>query len=275
MAFRGVDIRTSGDRVLFRVSLKDSAGAKITTGTATLRVFELQSDGSLKSCDFNDNTFKTTALTTATVNMSHQTGNNSTYDTGIWTYSLTTVSGFTRGSIYLALVSHASASPAEQEREFQYGEGEGDFTVTSAGRVDVGNWLGSAPNALQSGRPDVYVGAASASVETEFANALLDDALSGHTTSGTAGAAINKLNTGVTLTGAEETAVANAVASRVYEGSLTLEQAIRLLLAAMTGKLSGAATTTVHIRDVADTKDRILATVDANGNRSTVTLDGA
>jgi len=38
-------------------------------------------------------------------------------------------------------------------------------------------------------------------------------------------------------------------------------------------KVSGASTTTFTIRDLADTKDRIVVTVDADGNRTAVTRD--
>jgi hypothetical protein len=58
------------------------------------------------------------------------------------------------------------------------------------------------------------------------------------------------------------------------EASLTPRQALRIIAAALAGKLSGAAGTTVTIRDIADTKDRIVATVDAQGNRTTVNTDG-
>ena len=58
------------------------------------------------------------------------------------------------------------------------------------------------------------------------------------------------------------------------ETGLTPRQALRLALAALAGKLSGAATATVTIRDaVADSKDRIVATVDADGNRTAITYD--
>jgi hypothetical protein len=57
------------------------------------------------------------------------------------------------------------------------------------------------------------------------------------------------------------------------ETSLTPRQALRLILAASAGKLSGAATSTVIIRNVGDSKDRITATVDADGNRAAVTVD--
>lgn len=55
----------------------------------------------------------------------------------------------------------------------------------------------------------------------------------------------------------------------------TLEEAQKLQLAAMAGKVSGAATTTVTIRAADDSKARITATVDADGNRSALTLDAA
>lgn len=121
MGFEGVDIRQSGDRIVIRALLLDSSGEKVTSGSADLYLYELQSDGSLKSFDFNDETFKTTALTTESATMTHQTGNNGTTNTGIWTKVLSTLTGFTRGAIYLAVVNHASGSPPWQAREFQYG----------------------------------------------------------------------------------------------------------------------------------------------------------
>lgn len=59
------------------------------------------------------------------------------------------------------------------------------------------------------------------------------------------------------------------------ETNRTLRQALRLMLAALGGKLSGAATTTVTIRDTNDSVNRITATVDADGNRSAVTYDAS
>jgi hypothetical protein len=67
--------------------------------------------------------------------------------------------------------------------------------------------------------------------------------------------------------------IADAVLDDAVEGSETLRQAVRLIRAAAAGKLSGAATTEITIRDAADTKARITATVDSDGNRSAVTTD--
>ena len=57
------------------------------------------------------------------------------------------------------------------------------------------------------------------------------------------------------------------------ESSTTVREALRVILAACAGKSDGLATTTANYRDRADTKNRISATVDADGNRTAVTLD--
>jgi len=54
---------------------------------------------------------------------------------------------------------------------------------------------------------------------------------------------------------------------------LTIEQVLKVLSAALAGKVSGAGTGTVTIRSVNDDRDAIVASVDADGNRSAVTLD--
>jgi hypothetical protein len=61
---------------------------------------------------------------------------------------------------------------------------------------------------------------------------------------------------------------------QVIEGSTTLRQSVRLQNAVLLGKVSGAGTGTETFRDIGDTKDRVISTVDANGNRTAVTLDG-
>jgi hypothetical protein len=80
----------------------------------------------------------------------------------------------------------------------------------------------------------------------------------------------------MTLTSGERNSVADALLDRTdgIEVGLTPRQAHRLQSAAAAGKLSGAATATATIRNaVADSKNRIVATVDASGNRSAVTTD--
>jgi hypothetical protein len=56
------------------------------------------------------------------------------------------------------------------------------------------------------------------------------------------------------------------------ESGLTLRQALRLVAAATAGKISGGGSSTVTIRNaVADGADRIVATVDSQGNRTAIT----
>jgi hypothetical protein len=67
--------------------------------------------------------------------------------------------------------------------------------------------------------------------------------------------------------------LAAAVIESEIETSFNLKEAFRLVLSATAGKLSGAAGTTITIRNVVDDKNRIVATVDSNGNRTSLTYD--
>lgn len=80
---------------------------------------------------------------------------------------------------------------------------------------------------------------------------------------------------GVALSSATQDAIATALldlANGVETGE-TLRQALRLIRAVAVGKAAGLGTTTATFRDKADSKDRVTATVDADGNRSAVTTD--
>lgn len=68
--------------------------------------------------------------------------------------------------------------------------------------------------------------------------------------------------------------VGNAVLDALngVEDDWTLRQALRIILAALGGKVSISGST-VTFRDVNDTTDRITATTDENGQRTVVTLD--
>lgn len=57
------------------------------------------------------------------------------------------------------------------------------------------------------------------------------------------------------------------------ETGYSLRESLRLILSSLAGKVSGAGTSTISIRDVNDSIDRIIATVDSNGNRTVVTKD--
>lgn len=71
------------------------------------------------------------------------------------------------------------------------------------------------------------------------------------------------------------TSLAQAVWAQALEAGYSAEEMMRVMAAAMAGEVSGAGTSTITIRDIADTKARITATVDGSGNRTAVTLDAA
>jgi hypothetical protein len=84
------------------------------------------------------------------------------------------------------------------------------------------------------------------------------------------------VDTGNTLPGSiaglNNISVADILASGDIDG-FTIEQASKLILAALAGKVSGAGTTTITIKAADDSKPRITATVDTIGNRSSITTD--
>lgn len=117
------------------------------------------------------------------------------------------------------------------------------------------------------------VGLASANLDTQLA--AIDDFLD--TEIAAIKAKTDNLPAAPAATGDIPTAAANAAAlldlTDGVETGYTVRQALRLTLAALVGKLSGAGTTTITIRNVIDAKSRIIATVDSDGNRSALTLD--
>lgn len=84
--------------------------------------------------------------------------------------------------------------------------------------------------------------------------------------------AANAITAAATATdfGAE---IADAIWDEVVDGAATARESVRLANATLGGKASGLGTTTAVFRDLADTKARVSATVDADGNRSAVTRD--
>ncbi len=127
MGFGGINVRESGDRLVFRVFLLDGDGRPVTDGDTLLYLYELQGDGSLRTYDFSDHSFKVEEVTTETTAMTHRAGNGGLTDTGLWTAVLTITAGLTRGRVYVALVKNPLAYPSVEAREFQYGNGEGDL----------------------------------------------------------------------------------------------------------------------------------------------------
>ena len=73
----------------------------------------------------------------------------------------------------------------------------------------------------------------------------------------------------------QKASIATATADIVIDGTVTLQESQAVILSKIAGKASGGGTNTHSYRDVADSKNRLIEVVDADGNRSSVTLDGA
>jgi hypothetical protein len=58
----------------------------------------------------------------------------------------------------------------------------------------------------------------------------------------------------------------------VAYNNFTFEQMVEICASALAAKLSGAATSTVVIRNLQDSGNVIVASVDADGNRTSVTV---
>jgi hypothetical protein len=69
--------------------------------------------------------------------------------------------------------------------------------------------------------------------------------------------------------------VGQAVWQYLIESGFTAEEIIKLIAAVQLGETSGfnGGPTTGTFRDIANTKDRVIAVVDAHGNRTSITLD--
>jgi len=65
--------------------------------------------------------------------------------------------------------------------------------------------------------------------------------------------------------------VADIIAG-IADGSYDLQEMLRIMFAVLAGKSTGGGTTSIAFRDSGDSKDRVVATVDPDGNRTNVTL---
>lgn len=84
-------------------------------------------------------------------------------------------------------------------------------------------------------------------------------------------------NTGITANGVAIAALQDISVVQIFAGGdidgLSLEESQKLIVAGAAGKTSGMETNTALIRAVDNSKTRITATVDGDGNRSSVTTD--
>jgi hypothetical protein len=126
LGIKGIDVKQTSKQLVIRTLLVDLNGNQVTSGNTLMSIYEVQSDGSIKTFDFNNNAFTTGSVVKSQANMVHRTTNNRTFNTGIWTYSLAQLQGFNVGSVYISQITNTNAFPAVQAKEFQYGDAQGD-----------------------------------------------------------------------------------------------------------------------------------------------------
>lgn len=89
---------------------------------------------------------------------------------------------------------------------------------------------------------------------------------------GNNGTDISDVGTDCVFVNNEQWSTVAKIIAGITDGDLDLEEMIRIILAAVSGKTTGGG---LNFRDSADTKDRIVAVTDANKNRTSITLDGS
>jgi len=106
-----------------------------------------------------------------------------------------------------------------------------------------------------------------------LASAVWDEDAGAHVNIGTFGQYVDTLYNNPPPLSAASTGTAVWDLANGIETGITPRGALRLNTAALAGKVSGAGTSTETFRNVGDSKNRIVSTVDSSGNRTAVTTD--
>lgn len=64
----------------------------------------------------------------------------------------------------------------------------------------------------------------------------------------------------------------SSILTEVIDGSYNFKQVLQIMAAVMAGKVTGGSTSTITFRDLGDGTNRVVATVDSNGNRTNIVI---
>lgn len=169
------------------------------------------------------------------------------------------------------------------------GVGSAGAALTAAGSAGD-PWSTALPGSYGTGTAGKMLSDAKTTVDNTYADmatpgdvadAVWDEAISGHTTATTFGGKNQKVVPSETIndykadvSGLATSTEVNAIAllDEVVIGTYTVQDILTILAAKTVGKATGGGTTTITYRGVDDTSNVVVETVDANGNRSAVTL---
>jgi hypothetical protein len=185
-------------------------------------------------------------------------------------------------------ITQASMAPVTKTFELYRRETTSGNTllVDSNGRVDVIKVAGTTQTAKDLGASTTQTGDAFARLGAPAGASVSADvaAINAKTTNLPAAPADESLIIAATTAlatsiAALPTANANADAlldrSAGIETGWTLRQSMRIMLSVLAGKASGLTSSAPTFRDVGDSKNRVVATIDTNGDRSAVTLNAS
>lgn len=162
LASQGIDIlATDGVRV-HEFAWVDSSSNPVTTGTATYKIAEVQSDGTLKYFEFDAGINQYTFIVGGTDSASLTHAGD-----GIWTAVVPSLTGFSEKGTYILIATHSVQGT--QYRKFQHGGAHGDMQVTNLG-VPTGKAL----------KVDVVGIDNAISPAAAIADAVLDEAKGSH-----------------------------------------------------------------------------------------------
>jgi hypothetical protein len=184
-------------------------------------------------------------------------------------WNATLSSHLTSGSTGAALnAAGAAGDPWSTTLPGAYGAGTAGYIVGTNVDALISSRLATAGYTapLDAAATRTALGMTSANLDTQLAPMTLLDA-----------SVSSRLPTSSYSAAPSAAANATAIWAKTMEGSFTAADELRLIAAAAAaGRISGAGTETVTIRDLPNTKNRIVAAVDEDGNRlSFTTIDGA
>lgn len=64
----------------------------------------------------------------------------------------------------------------------------------------------------------------------------------------------------------------SSILTEIIDGSYNFKQVLQIMAAVMAGRVSGGNTSTITFRDLGDGTNRVVATVDSNGNRTNIVI---
>lgn len=157
----------------------------------------------------------------------------------------------------------------------------GGAITTSSGAVsNVTTVATTTTNTDMRGTDGAYTG--TPPTAAAIADAVLDEVLSGHTTAGTLGKAVADIEADTNelqsddvpgLIAALNDLSTTDILGMAYESTEDFQDFLRLTRAVLLGKTTGAGTGTENFQDRAGAKNRVVSTIDSNGDRTAITTD--